>query len=65
MEDLHPYVEHGPVRLWYAPWRWVCRCGRALDGPRRPSQLTIRVEEIYPDRLGRVRGRRGWSGGVR
>lgn len=60
MEDLHPYVEHGPVRVWYAPWRRVCRCGKPLDGPPR---LTIQVD--YLDDLGHVRGRRGWSGGAR
>jgi len=20
-------IEHGPRRLWWAPWRQVCRCG--------------------------------------
>jgi hypothetical protein len=64
MEDLYPYVEHGPKRLWYAPWRRVCRCGESLDGPRA-SRLEIRVEDVYPDRLGHVRGRRSWTGGAR
>ena len=21
-------IEHGPRRLWWAPWRRICRCGR-------------------------------------
>ena len=25
MRDLYP--KHGLRRLWYAPWRVVCRCG--------------------------------------
>lgn len=21
------HIEHGPRRLWYAPWKVICRCG--------------------------------------
>jgi hypothetical protein len=35
----------------------------ALDAAA--GRLTIEHEDVYLDRLGHVRGRRGWSGGAR
>lgn len=27
MRARNHHIEHGPRRLWYAPWKVLCRCG--------------------------------------
>lgn len=63
--------QHGPRRLWYAPWRTVCRCGwpdpgdcvieRAINAPS--AQLYDLGEEYARAHL-RDRGR-WWARGAR
>lgn len=66
-------VQHGPQRLWYAPWRVICRCGypdadciieRTINAPMTADQLYdagveyARTWQLEERRRWRARGAR-------